>query len=460
MLAHVMMQKTLFPMTAPQAVIDEVIADVGPNPIVIPMRETPYRTHRNSNEPAWIKAAEWLVNRGENVVFIPDSSVPDKVYAGFKTYKKAAESVLHRMALANLAKLTLGANSGNMVFSFYSQKPTLFFNPVVDESNEASDKYWLNNGVPRDSQPPWFTNLQKIVWWGTDTAENIIETLGMWFSMEIGMNVWPMALAPRFPVFGVVSNKDRGLNIKAAMETGHPVLKSKGKFNERRISLVCYGPSLKKNWRKIKHPIMTVSGAHDFLISKGIIPDYHVECDPREYKTKFIENPHKDVHYLIATCIHPKAWELLKGQNVTMWHLHNGPGSEESIREHDPVGELIGGGTTVGMRALEVAARLGFKKFDIYGMDSSCDTDGRHAGEHPGKHQNQFKVRCGTNPKEFVTTPQMKEAAEEFMRFISPRLVMVDGKQMWEQNDIDVRVHGDGLLQAMIHESKLMMEAA
>ena len=62
------------------------------------------------------------------------------------------------------------------------------------------------------------------------------------------------------------------------------------------VALVaCYGPSLrmtypllKKQRKKLGGTIISVSGAHDFLRSKGITPDIHVECDPRAHKGKMI----------------------------------------------------------------------------------------------------------------------------------------------------------------------------
>src|SRR6266446_2438816 len=49
------------------------------------------------------------------------------------------------------------------------------------------------------------------------------------------------------------------------------------------IAIVCFGPSLNDTWEKIRDfkYIMTCSGAHKFLIDRGIIPTWHAEVDPR-----------------------------------------------------------------------------------------------------------------------------------------------------------------------------------
>src|SRR5688572_2533433 len=74
------------------------------------------------------------------------------------------------------------------------------------------------------------------------------------------------------------------------------------------ISLVGYGPSLKDTWQDIKPPILTMSGAHDFLIDKGVIPDFHCDVDPRPHKVEML-TPHKDVIYLMGSVCNPLMWE-------------------------------------------------------------------------------------------------------------------------------------------------------
>src|SRR5262245_53158212 len=95
---------------------------------------------------------------------------------------------------------------------------------------------------------------------------------------------------------------------------GFPKLQLKPLVDEP-LSLVAYGPSLKDTWMMIRRPMLTMSGAHDFLISKGVVPDYHCDIDPRPHKTKML-TPHKDVHYLMGSVCNPNMWEKLKGYKV------------------------------------------------------------------------------------------------------------------------------------------------
>jgi hypothetical protein len=231
---------------------------------------------------------------------------------------------------------------------------------------------------------------------------------------------------------GVLSNEQR--HEQMAQAKG-PMLKKKTHFNSKWASIVCYGPSLADTWQQITRPIVTVSGAHDFLVERGVVPDFHVDCDPREHKARMLKQPQKATTYLMATVCHPSWWEVLKGHNVRLWHLINGNDLETVawVAANHPEGmtSMISGGSTVGMRAMEVMAALGYRRFKFHGMDCSYTTD-RHAGLHLGKEQSKIFVKAGG--RVFQTTRQMLEAAIEMEEFIKTQ-------------DAELAFFGDGLMQ-------------
>lgn len=216
-----------------------------------------------------------------------------------------------------------------------------------------------------------------------------------------------------------------------------PFLKKADMFHEERMSIVCYGPSLKDTWEQVQGPFMTVSGAHDFMVHKGQSPRYHVEIDPREHKPKMLQKPQADTQYLMASVCHPDFWHVLRNSDVKLWHLISGnDGSvEEWVKFHHPQGvhSMIGGGATVGQRALSVGAALGYRKFDIYGMDC-CYRMTTHAGEHTGMPQATLPIWVGG--RLFTTTPQLLAAAQGMQQFL---------KTM----DAEITFHGDGLMQTL-----------
>ena len=240
---------------------------------------------------------------------------------------------------------------------------------------------------------------------------------------------------------GVLSNAERHAQMSQA---NGQMLKKRPKFNNKWASIVCYGPSLADTWRLIKRPIVTVSGAHDYLVKRGIVPDFHVDCDPREHKARMLQNPQSKTTYLMATVCHPKYWEVLKGYNIRLWHLINGDDLETVawVLQNHPEGanSMVGGGSSVGQRAMNVMAALGYRRFNVYGMDCSFTTD-RHAGAHLGKEQAKIFVQAGN--RVFQTTRQMLQAAIEMEQFITTQ-------------DAEVAFFGDGLMQETALQLKEM----
>lgn len=201
------------------------------------------------------------------------------------------------------------------------------------------------------------------------------------------------------------------------------------------VAIVCYGPSLADTWervREFKH-IITCSGAHGFLVERGITPTHHVEVDPRAHKVKLIGPPQEGTRYLIASACHPAVFEHLKGFDVRLWHVFD---PSETAAQTIPRGEwTILGGCSVGLRALAIAKALGFSDLHVFGMDGSEGRTGKHAGAHPNQDPRQFEVEC--EGQKFITTPVFLEGA----------------RQTWHELDqlqpIRATFHGDGLVQAM-----------
>lgn len=210
-----------------------------------------------------------------------------------------------------------------------------------------------------------------------------------------------------YQLVAAVHPQVRWMQMYHAIQQGFPVLAQQAIDDRARLQVVCYGPSLKDTWKDLDPalPIMTVSGALKFLEERGITPTWHVQMDPRKEQPRFIDPPVPGVHYLMASVCPPETWRVLRDQKVTIWHTNCGDGTLEFLARHAPqriegyladgyVGrsEMLSGGSHVGLCALHVAGKLGFRHFEIFGMDGSFGAEGeRHAGAHPGKAQPQDK---------------------------------------------------------------------
>jgi hypothetical protein len=228
----------------------------------------------------------------------------------------------------------------------------------------------------------------------------------------------------------------------------------------RTAALVCYGPSLAGQYPVLAEmakgaqvDVITVSAAHDFCIERGMVPDYHVESDPRAHKAKHMKRAHRGVHYYFASCVHPAyVAKVLRGRgDLSLWHCYEGKWSDVISTEYDPGWPMVMGGSNVGLRACMLFHALGYRKFEIFGMDCSFGEAGeQHAGQHAGKAQSETTFTC--NGKQFRSSMLNIGYARQFLdmvRFLT---------------DVSWRVHGDGLLRNMLEsivkENQTQKEAA
>lgn len=214
-----------------------------------------------------------------------------------------------------------------------------------------------------------------------------------------------------------------------------------GDLKHEPIALVSFGPSLNKTWpalKKFKH-IMTCSGAHKFLIEKGIIPTWHADLDPRDYKIKILGAPHKDVEYLIASTIHPNYLEALKDYKVKLWHIFANDDEAEMIL---PKGEYkITGGSSVGLRTMTLARFMGYTDFHIFGMDGSFAEGNTHTTPHPNAPPPE-SFETVYNGKKYKTTPSILHVAKETFH------------ELDQMSDVKAKFYGEGLVQDMAKDYK------
>jgi FkbM family methyltransferase len=204
------------------------------------------------------------------------------------------------------------------------------------------------------------------------------------------------------------------------------------------IAIVGYGPSLQKTWKQLKKfkTIFTCSGAHKFLVEKGIKPErwLHLDVDPRPHKKELIGVPQANVEYLMASAVHPSVIEHLLDHkaNVKLWHIFAVDGESEQVL---PRGEWsLTGGCDAGMRCMTLARFLGYKDQHIFGMDASQE-ETKHAGLHPNQakdHEN-FEYKG----KVYKTTPAWRACASQVF------------KELDQLKDVSYKFYGEGLIQAM-----------
>jgi len=205
------------------------------------------------------------------------------------------------------------------------------------------------------------------------------------------------------------------------------------------IAVVAYGSSLNKTWKHLEKfgTIFTCSGAHKFLLDRGIIPTYHVESDPRPHKTLMLGKPHEYTTYLLASIVDPSYIDFLKSQNIekiALWHLFF---MEPEFLAVLPKNEwLMTGGDTVGPRTMKIARLMGYKNLHFFGFDASTNSKWEtHAGQHLNPRVGLAPIRY--NGKTYITNDDWEVHAKMFLEDLD------------RMPEIKYTFHGEGLLQAM-----------
>lgn len=246
---------------------------------------------------------------------------------------------------------------------------------------------------------------------------------------------------------GVRSDDERHEQMKSSLARGYDKLKIEAPHNKR-LDLCCYGPSLADSWKEISGDTMTISGAHGFIANHYKLPDFHLECDPRNDKIPYIKPSYEQTTYLMASVCHPQMFDALEGKSVKLWHCFNNESDESVIKDLDPGNFLLRAGSTAGLCAIAVAYTMGYRDVHVHGMDSSSPVPNkRHAGDHYGKWQSTMRVTSEEDGKGewFWTTAQMISAVNEFFEL------------PYRLPGIKVTLHGHGLLQ---HKVRLSIEKA
>jgi uncharacterized Rossmann fold enzyme len=221
-------------------------------------------------------------------------------------------------------------------------------------------------------------------------------------------------------------------------------------LNNGDFCMVGSGPSIEDHLEAIKDcqnqgmPIIAIKGAHDWLIERGIIPDLCIMLDPQPKILNCIKHrgqwptSHKGCIYMIASQCAPEIFEALKGQRTVIWHALSNIGEAEIL----PGKMLVGGGTTTGLRGVNLGYLMGFRRFRMFGFDS-CLKDKeskikRMTGETATK---VLDVECGK--RVFYCNPAMAGQANEIQSMIK----MFGG-------DIKIKSYGYGLITELLRERR------
>jgi uncharacterized Rossmann fold enzyme len=244
-------------------------------------------------------------------------------------------------------------------------------------------------------------------------------------------------------------------NIRANVSAGDYTSLYEGAYDERTFVMVCGGPSLERHLEEIraksldreKYLIVCSNMTGGYLLEHGITPHVHFILDPQE-KKKYDVAPSKtstETQYWINVACHQAVFAALKEQGITPYAFLADFDVEgkavQAVKDSIQPGKdgmmAIQGGTMAGLRAMNLADALGFRKMEYYGFDATVAVaDGRARPYAYEKKRGEaiIEIQCDRCQEKFDTTLIFQKQVNEFLLW--------RGHMPW----LEVEIIGGGLI--------------
>jgi hypothetical protein len=200
---------------------------------------------------------------------------------------------------------------------------------------------------------------------------------------------------------------------------------------EHPIALIGGGPSLAdylEKLRAFRHTLVCGS-AHDFVVQRGVEPEFTAVLDPDPIAANYLRNPCKTTTYLIASSCDAAVFDALKHHQIVLWHCAGTVGPELVAPHH-----AIGGGCTVGLRAIGLALLMGYGNQHFFGFDS-CYAAGRSHAYDAEEVDAPIDVQLMGSDRIYSCAPYHMAQAQQFQDILRQH-----GKYLTPT------IHGDGLI--------------
>lgn len=246
-------------------------------------------------------------------------------------------------------------------------------------------------------------------------------------------------------------------NVKYNTGLGHQQVRNYG-LNGLTSIVVGGGWSLKETkeelveacWRKDTE-IIACNGAGNWLMEQNIKPDAVVVLDARPSNVRFIEEPIPGCKYLLASQCDPSLFEACADRDVRIFHCC----SSQVDAERDFLNNYyannwvhIQGTCCVGFRSIFLLRVLGYRYFELFGIDSCHKDDGTHHAYDQPENEGEPTIPISVGGRLFQVSAWQYVQALDFQSMA--RTV---------GHEFQLKVHGDGLIAHMIeHGSSLDRE--
>jgi hypothetical protein len=178
---------------------------------------------------------------------------------------------------------------------------------------------------------------------------------------------------------------------------------------------------------------MALNGAYDVLFDAGILPDYFAMLDARSANVNFLSRANFATTYLLASQVHPDCYAALLGCDVRTFHLHTP--TTKLVFPDEPV--YYGGGTTIGLTAMGLAAGMGYRKLLLIGYDSSFEGEAQHA-KHQPQNDTDTRIDVWAHGRRYWSTGNMAQQVMDFRPWVKALEATFPG--------LEITLAGRGLL--------------
>lgn len=193
----------------------------------------------------------------------------------------------------------------------------------------------------------------------------------------------------------------------------------------RDLTIIANGPTALH--ADLDAPVLAVNGAINLFGEVG--PTYWVAFDPQEGVADLLPaDPPKNTIYFVASQCHPAVFDKLKGRDVRLWHVEH---PDEQFRDAVP------SAVSVTLMAMQLMARLGYRRFETWGWDG-CYLDGRdHAAPQARDPSLVEDIRIRVGDEVFETTTSWAAEAQDACALLALA-------------DFKVTIHGGGMIGAIV----------
>ena len=151
-------------------------------------------------------------------------------------------------------------------------------------------------------------------------------------------------------------------------------------------------------------------------------PTFCAVCDPDPVMANYLRAPDHATKYLVSSHCNATVFDALEGYDVSMWHCWPiGAGDQEArdfLEKKTPGWAAVGGGCTVGLRALTLSMMMGFTELHFFGFDScmGMSDDEHHAYPFTDKTKEflgdiyELKIGMGTGENDMPQSRQYRVA--------------------------------------------------